>query len=304
MPYALSATEWTDVIHAVAALGWPILLGTALFVFRKQLRELISRSEEIKTPIGEGKFRPPIDSAAVEQVKRQLPREAESASADVEDESQPEVGAEPRREDDITQYILDLATRDVRVAFIRLLDALETRVRDLASAWGGMDPHTARWQELLASLSEKGIIPSGVASNVTLLDEMRGAVVHGSGAYQEGDALAALDAGLDLLVALDSIPVQGYEVVETDVPLYRDESCTTPWEDVSGVIVRQHKPKGRSGKPQGPYPTRKVYRPNDIVGWQWSFDEPPREYFWCDPEGNANLIRSAWFVGEHLRRPN
>jgi hypothetical protein len=168
-------------------------------------------------------------------------------------EGEPAAQATPSLYDDIA----DLATRDVRVALLRLFDALEARIRDLASAWGGLDPHTPKWRDLLDALVEKGVIPKGVASNMTLLDHVRNAAIHGRGEYQEGDVFTALDAGLDLLIALDGIPVQGYEVVETSVVLYRDHGCAEPWEDATGVIVRQFKPRGRSGKRQGPYPTRK-----------------------------------------------
>jgi hypothetical protein len=185
-----------------------------------------------------------------------------------------------------------------------LFDELEARVRDLAAAWGGMDPHTPRWQDLLADLVQKGVMPAGVASNVTLLDQIRNAVVHGDGQIRKGEAFTAIDAGLDVLTALDGIPVQGYEVVRTGVPLYRDPDLTIPWRDSTGVIVRQHKPHGRKGKPQGPYPTHMDYEEGQIVGWQWSFGEPVREYFWkSENDERAGLIRSAWFIGEPLRRP-
>ena len=84
----------------------------------------------------------------------------------------------------------------------------------------------------------------------------------------------------------------------------RNEDCTEPFTDTTGVIVRQRKPMGRKGKPQGPYPTRKSYEPGDIVGWQWTFNEAVREFFWRGPDGSTSLIRSAWFVGEHLPRPS
>jgi hypothetical protein len=298
---AWSADEWANIGEAVASLAWPLLIAFAIFLFRGQLRELISRSEEIKTPLVEGRFRPP-DPGPVEEVKRQLHVGSEASFHAAEDESEeaPAVAASPS--DEIADDILQLATQDGRVALVKLLDELEARVRDLASAWGGLDPHTPRWQDLLNGLVEKGVIPAGVASNVTLIDEARNTVIH-SGAYWESDALTALDAGLDLLLALDGIPLQGYEVTEAGVTLYRDEACTLPWEDTTGVIVRQHKSKGRSGERQGPFPTRRDYQPGDIVGWQWSFDAPVLEFYWPDREGNPNLIRSAWFVGERLRRP-
>lgn len=242
----------------------------------------------------------------MEEVKRQLHVGVET-SFHAGPEDAPEGTEEPSAatagpSDEVADDILQLATQDARVALLKLLDELEARVRDLASAWGGLDSHTPRWQDLLDGLVEKGVIPAGVASNMTLIDEARNTVIHG-GAYWQSDALTALDAGLDLLLALDGIPLQGYEVIETGVTLYRDEACTLPWDDATGVIVRPHKSKGRSGDRQGPFPTRHSYEPGNIVGWQWSFAEPVREFYWPDSEGTPNLIRSAWFVGEPLRRP-
>jgi len=303
---AWSADEWAAVLGAVASLLWPAILVVALVLFRRQLRDFISRSDEIQTPIGTLRAQP-LDPGPVEQVKRQLPRSSDASSsdaatpeeeADTEDESTSPEYAVPR-EADITREVLDLASRDVRVAFIRLLDSLEERIRDLAAASGAMDPHTPRWQDLLDDLVEKGVIPRGVASNVTLLDSMRNAVIH-EGYYWESEALTAIDGGLDLLTALDGIPIQGYEVVDPNVTLYRDPECRESW-DVTGVIVRQQKSRGRRGPPQGPYPTRKVYEPGDLVGWQWSFEEKPIDCFWPDSDGTVQKIRSSFFAGEPLR---
>jgi hypothetical protein len=304
MILAWSGAEWANFVDAIASLAVPIVIGVALVLYRKPIRDLIGRNREAKLPGVELKFDPP-DPGAIQAVKRQLPRETALDEAETDAiEAPAAVSGGGRNEDHLAVEIRDLATRDVRVAFISLIDALEDRVRDLASAVGELDPHTPRWQDLLDRLVEKGVIPKGVASNVVLLDRMSSAVVAGDARYREGDALIAIDGGLDLLIALDGIPVQGYEVVETGVVLYKDEDCTEPFTDTTGVIVRQHKPMGRKGKPQGPYPTRKSYEPGDIVGWQWTFNEAVREFFWRGPDGSTSLIRSAWFVGEHLRRPS
>jgi hypothetical protein len=298
MVLAWTSTEWTELLRAIAALAWPVLIGAMVFAFRAQLRSFIDRSEEIQTPVGTLRA-PHFDPKAVEDVKRQLEVAAKDPTPDTEAQDTAERRPVAPANDPAAE-ILELATRDVRVAFLRLLDRLEARVRDLA-ATTGVDSHVESWQDLLTTLVEKGVVPAGVASNVTLLDHLRHSIVHGSKTNSEGEALTALDAGLDLLIALDGIPVQGYEVVEIGVKLFRDADCSEPWTDTSGVIVRQHKPRGRSGNNQGPFPTRREYQVGELVGWQWSFDEPPREFFWLTPDGDVNLIRSAWFVGERLR---
>jgi hypothetical protein len=71
-----SASEWTQVIDAIATLAWPAVIGGALYAFRRPLASLIGRGREVEVPGLEMRFDPP-DPGPVEQVKRQLPREAE-----------------------------------------------------------------------------------------------------------------------------------------------------------------------------------------------------------------------------------
>ena len=306
MTLAWSAGEWADGVRAIASLAWPLVIVFVIVLFRKQFADLITRSETVKTPLGEGTFRAP-DSGSTEQLKRQLDAQTyadvEEGEEDAPDPSElPPESTATGRGDGVADEILRLATQDAGVAVLRLADELEARVRDLASAWGDMDSHTPDWHDLLDGLVERGVLPAGVASNVTLVDQVRNSVIHRE-AFWERDALAALDAGVDLLIALDGIPLQGYEVFRTDVTLYRDEACQVPWEDTSGVIVRQRKPQGRSGQLQGPFPTRRDYSPGDLVGWQWSFAEPILDFYWPDSNGAPQHHRSALFVGEPLRRP-
>ena len=294
-----SPDEWADVITAATGFLWPILIGWFVLMFRRPLRALIERNRELEGPGFRAKFDP--DPGPVQAVRRQLDVVPPEATTEAPRDEEPEAELAPVVAPSLYDEVTDLASRDVRVGLLRLFDALEARIRDLASAWGGLDPHTPNWRQLLDALVEKGVIPKGVASNVTLLDQVRNAAIHNASEYQQGDVFAALDAGLDLLIALDGIPLQGYEIVEKDVVLYRDEACTQPWQDATGVIVRQRKPKGRTGQRQGPYPTRERYNEGDIVGWQWTFAEPVLEFYWPAPDGRAHHIRSAWFVGEHLR---
>jgi hypothetical protein len=145
MILAWSGAEWANFVDAIASLAVPIVIGVALVLYRKPIRDLIGRNREAKLPGVELKFDPP-DPGAIQAVKRQLPRETALDEAETDAiEAPAAVSGGGRNEDHLAVEIRDLATRDVRVAFISLIDALEDRVRDLASAVGELDPHTPRW---------------------------------------------------------------------------------------------------------------------------------------------------------------
>src|SRR5215207_3753845 len=115
MILAWSGAEWANFVDAIASIAVPIVIGVALVLYRKPIRDLIGRNREAKLPGVELKFDPP-DPGAIQAVKRQLPRETALDEAETDAiEAPAAVSGGGRNEDHLAVEIRDLATRDVRV---------------------------------------------------------------------------------------------------------------------------------------------------------------------------------------------
>jgi hypothetical protein len=286
-----AAGDFSDIVRALAAIGWVIVAAVALWLIRDELRGLIGRIRHVQTPLGAADIDPEV---------RQLEEEVEKSEVAIRQQ----LPAAEHQNGETGDEILDLTAREPRLGLIRLVTEIEVRARDLASISGHESPSRVPWPALLAWLVESGIVPAGVASSTDLINSVRNRIVHGrDDQIDDREVAASVDAGLRLLRVLDAIPRHGYEVASRLLSVYRDDAATDAYDDVRGAVLWAFDARGQRTE-YHVYPTRRAYNQGERVGWQWSFDQIWGEAYWRDPfeDGQVKLAwsSSAEFVGERL----
>lgn len=128
--------EWAElVLEYVNALAWPVVVGGAVWAFRKQIAAKIGDLKEATTPVGGASFFDREAKEIEERADRAAEAQAEADAAMEAEEPQPEP-EEATPESPTTQ---PTEPRDMSHA-AELWLRRELRFRDLSTAWFAMTP--------------------------------------------------------------------------------------------------------------------------------------------------------------------
>jgi hypothetical protein len=308
-----------DLIRAIAALTWPVVLIVFLFLARHEITGLLRRMRRGKALGAEFEFDEPLD--ALERVAEKAEQNADRSpvvyeksgrvvagthaggSAEVtrdeagEDEhpaARPTVEAERDVEDEIARI---LASGSPKGALVILAAELERAARVVLAS--SQDPASWERQPFWQTLNRLDLSPP-IREAVNEFREVRNKIVHGRGASDD-EVLRAIDSGLRILRAVESIPVEVHVVYDPAVRIFADDAGQS-LRPVHGVLLES---QARGGEPEYRiYPTsRPDLEKGKAVTWEWSFDRIWGESWYRDPRDGA--IKYAWtssaeFAGRHI----
>ncbi len=250
-----------EVYKLLGTVAWLLFFFTVIVIFRKELRRFIDR---ISNWEGFGQK---------VELKRDLERLQEGS---VEAAGEPSVttpvvpspdevlSAEAQAETSrVIRDVLSESARSPRLGLMLLASELEGLARRIAANIG----HPSRsLSEVLRNLQDR--LPGAATATLPLFLQIRNRVVHGSGVSNE-EVLRAVDSGIRLYSALETIKVNPHVVLRSNVPLFLDEQLLRPLEGATGVLL-----ESQEGDPVGHvriFPTTKTaYRERMEVSWEWN----------------------------------
>ncbi len=284
----------TKLIGAVAQLLWPAFAFYFLWLFKPQLTDILKRLSRVTKWKGLGQ----------EIELDELEKSTEKATMEIVAAQQPEVKLfQPGAEQEPESQILREAAKSPKAALLLLGSEIQKRLRQLLAATG--------WQQnikpeplfdAIDRLRAQGSLPEHVSGSLKLFLDVRNKLVHG-GQATDDDVFRAIDSGLTLLRAINSIPTEINVVHRTGVPLYSDPDCTRPVSDAKGVILETTSPGG-SQKSYRIFPTTRThFQEGKRVAWEWNMGKTWGHTWYRNAE--TNEVKEAWhssaeFVGRHL----
>jgi hypothetical protein len=288
MPIALaSLSDISELITALGAFAWPLAAVVFALIFRDELKALAARVTRAKFLGQEAEFGPELDS--LEGRTDQLP-------------SGPPITPSQRDEEasaNEVQAIYREAATSPKVALMALSADLERRLRRL-SAVTGWAKDERNFPSMLRAMPAG--IPDELRHAVQDFWTIRNRIVHGAPA-SDADALRALDIGVEILQAVEQIPVERHYVDRPFVDVFSDPELRELREDVHGVRLRTVSPDG--SKVSFPiYPTTRThFAEGKQVAWEWNNELQWGRSWYRDPETSQPAL--AWdgaleFVGRHL----
>jgi hypothetical protein len=282
------------LIDAVAHLLWPAFAFYFLWLFKPQLTDVLKRLSRVTKWKGLGQ----------EIELDELEKATEKAKGEIVTPQQPEMKlAEPRADQASENEILREAAKSPKAALLLLGSKIQQRLRQLLAATGWQQNIKAEpLLDAIDKLRAQGSLPEHVSGSLKLFLDVRNKLIHG-GQATDDDVFRAIDSGLTLLRAIESIPAEVNVVHRTGVRLYSDPECARPVSDAKGVVLETTSPGGTQ-KSFRIYPTTRThFQEGKRVAWEWNLGKIWGHAWYRDPE--TNEVKEAWnssaeFVGRHL----
>jgi len=288
---------FAEFLKAVAALLWPLFAFVLLFMYRKELRHLITRlrrgkllGQEIELAESLDKLNESADSVAAE-VPAQAPADERTTKQGVTPEAA------------VVDRVLETAAQSPKAALILLAAEIERELRQLIATLGLLrGRRNLPFSQALGALSEWGGLPKHLPGSVTLFWDVRNRLVHGHDATDD-EIIRAIDSGIVILRSLQAIPHETYVVLHAGVPIFADPQCTKRIDGATAVFLETHSPGG-AAKTVRVFPTtRDHFVVGKRVAWEWSDARVFPQAWYREPD--TGEIGTAWrssmeFVGRHL----
>lgn len=286
------------LLQAIASLLWPLLGFTALFLFRKQIADVVSRLKRGKLLGQEIELNESLDKLqrAAETVQTEVAALPHSAAP----QSQTEAAA---ADQDIARRIVSEASRSPKAALISLATEIERMAREVLATTGLLKGRRlVPIQQAVSEVHETYGLPAHVPSSLHHFWDVRNRLIH-KGEGSDDDLLRAIDSGLSILRALQAMPRESNFVFEPKVDVYSDPELSKLIEHVHGVLLETHSPGGVS-KSYRIFPSSKTYFiKGKQVSWEWNMALVVGPAWYRDlktKESTQAWGGSAEFVGRHL----
>jgi hypothetical protein len=287
-----------ELIKALATLLWPIFAFVFLWLFQAEIKTLLKRLSKLR------KGRLMGQELELDEELDELKQATDKAEREVAAIPKPQQPTLDLRKTGRTlDDLLREAARSPRAALMMLAAEIEQRLRQILAAAGWhQNIRAAPLSNAVELLRRQGSLPEHVSGSVKLFQDVRNRIVHGQNATDE-DVLRAIDSGLTLLRAIDSIPAMENIVYRTAIPLFADPGATQSIKDATGIMLQGTSPGGIT-KTLSIYPTtRSHFQIGKRVAWEWSLDKVWGKAWYRDPD--TGEIKEAWhsageFVGRHL----
>ena len=283
-----------SLLRSLASLAWPFFAFTALFVFRLEIKQALSRLR--KGEILGQKFE------FTEELMK-LEASATAASREVQElpsEDRPTASADEFNA--TVDTVLQRAASTPKIALMILRAELEKQTRQALATRGLLGGRQAvPVSDALSELLQYGFPPNLTAS-LKSFDDVVNKFIHGTSATDD-DALRALDSGMTILRALNALPNEVNIVYDPGVEVFSDAAATKPISNAKGVILETTAPGGAIKTVKIFPTTRTHFQKGKQVAWEWNLQKTWPEAWYRDPDTGA--VKQAWvssaeFIGRHL----
>jgi hypothetical protein len=292
-----------DLLRAIAAIMWPVIVLIAVVLFRAEVAGLFARIRKAKVLGQEFEL-----TGSLEELRQRAETAAQASEQNAE-------GAEPEPTlvlenaiEVIEREVLDEAARSPRVGLMILSAELERVMREMLTRIEQANPSSKRQRRpvglvrMADSLWQVGVLPEELLNAVEAFSSVRNQIVHGAGEVSDREILQAIDAGLVILRSLQQVALGVVE--QAGLELYEDSQGMIRRPDVWGVVLNGI---GNSTDTESwIMPThRRDYAPGQVVKWAFDGSEVCPASWYRHPE--TRQLREAWeaaafFVGDILGR--
>jgi hypothetical protein len=218
---ASTVKDLAELISALASLAWPVIIITAISLFRADLRAFLPRLRKGKFFGIEVELDELQAKTGAAEAKAELPPVSGSLSTTLGDfqlHATATVG--PDLTQDAIEEVLREAGRSPRLGLMLLSSKIERAARELAADTGlDVSRRPGSLHAMIRALVQAEQIPFEAAEALNLFNQVRNRIVHGHDA-DDDEIARAIDSGTRLLRLLLSIP---RPTPEADPPAdYRD----------------------------------------------------------------------------------
>jgi|GEM_PF-698444 len=207
--------------------------------------------------------------------------------------------------DVVVNEILDQATKDPKLALMRLKLELERELRNLMGNLGllGNGRRATTMSQSIEALTKRhSLLPSSVLDAMRQFTSVFNLIIHGEDGTRD-DVLRAIDSGLIVYRTLSSIPRSTHVVVHTGMEVFADAKGQERRSDVKAVMVEELSAGGAFRKRHVLPTTLNHFTESMPVAWEFSDKRSWGESWYRDPE--KQTIEHGWksaieFVGRSL----
>lgn len=286
------------LLQAISSLLWPLLGFTALFLFRKQIADVVSRLKKGKLLGQEIELNESLDK--LQRAAETVQTELAALPHGVAPQGQTDAAT---TDQDIARRIVSEASRSPKAALISLATEIERMAREVLATTGLLKGRRlVSIKQAVSEVHETYGLPSHVPSSLHQFWDVRNRLIH-KGEGSDDDLLRAIDSGLSILRALQAMPRESNFVFELKVNVYSDPELINLIEHVHGVLLETHSPGGVS-KSYRIFPSSKTYFiKGKQVSWEWNMALVVGPSWYRDlktQESTQAWVSSAEFVGRHL----
>jgi hypothetical protein len=279
--------DWAGLLKAIAALLWPIFAFTALFVFKPELRAVLARLKKGKL-LGQ--------EIELEDSLNRLDRSASAAVAEASAGAAPQLPPPPgevARLEEVTDRVLSEATQSPKAALLLLASEIERGVRLILESSGWAPPgRPIPIGQAFAILAQRAQLPNSLLVALRDFSDVRNRAVHGHEASDD-DVIRAIDSGLRILQALQTLPHAIHTVYHPGAPLYEDPDGRVERQGLRALVLDNEAKPGRGRVTRSVHPTSRTdYKKGQRVSWEWNMSRVISESWYRDPD--AGDIKYAW----------
>jgi len=294
--------EIAELIKAIADLLWPILGFTVLIIFRTQFAEIISRIKKGKL-LGQ-EFELSEDLKNLQKAAIEASEEVASIPTFIFESTKNDEDTKSNGiKDEHIKTILYEASRSPKLALISLGSEIEKEAKQTFASLRKLKvrSHVSLIQAVNELKHYYGL-PEHVENSLRQFWSTRNKIIHG-GLTEDGNILSAIDSGVTILKALQSLPRETNWVQHADVTIYSDSDCKHKMSGVKGIVLTIESPI-RKRVPYRILPSTKTHFKRGMkVSWEWNFDNVWDSAWYKDPE--TSEIKQAWnssieFIGRNI----
>lgn len=282
-----------DILHAVAAIAWPILGFTVLGLYHREIRAVLARIKRGKILGQEIELREEVQGLLeVSGSLRALPAGVSPASTAGE------------KAVDIREKVLVEAARSPASALLFLKYKIEMATRELHASAGFLENRGAvPLAEMIREMGNEGYIPRVLIQSAESFLSVCDKIVDVPLSSGDGVLMSAIYSGLAILDAIQSVPHEKRFVAHVGVTAYSDPNCTKARADVTVVLLDARRSDGSSAGRSAHPTTSKNLVVGKPVSWEWNLQRLYGETWYRDPISNE--IQYGWggsaeFVGRTL----
>jgi len=278
------------LIEAISTILWPITTLIIIFIFKSSIAKLIARIQKGKVLGNEFEFGTEVRKfeSSVNKAKEENPYSFEF------------------EKDDKYVDILNKSVENPEIGILMVSAELERKIKQIFALTGLSNSHSHN--SLIQSfdiLEKSGYVTKNTINSLKIFRELRNKIAHGITIEKSNNIVGMLDTGIGLLKIVDSIPHEKNFVYKFDVPIFKDENCTIPYEKGKAIILESHSSNGVN-KFKRVFPTMQTnYKIGMQLTWEWSFKNKWDEAFYIDPdtkEKKPAWSSSAEYIGRDVKK--
>lgn len=278
-----------NLIKAISTILWPITTLIIVLIFKSPITKLISRIQKGNLFGNEIEFAQEVKrlDSSLEKAKNEIPY-----SFNIEDS-------------DKYTDILNKSAENPEIGILMVSAELEKKIRQIFSLTGLSNSHSYRSIVQSFDILEKsGYVSKNTIDSLRIFLDLRNKIAHGRAVDKSNNVVGMLDMGIGLLKLVDSIPHEKNFVYKFNVPIFKDNECTIPYEKGKAIILETHSANGVV-KSKRIFPTtRTEYEIGMQLTWEWSFENIWDKAFYIDPDSNKK--KEAWsssaeYIGRDIK---